>query len=171
MLVCVCLGCRQQYIYINIRRHVCECGSQGDSMLPLLTLGLSAWCAPFCTSKAGTASCLCPAESQCASWALPGEALQREDAGQPWQRDRQTERERDLSRFRHRGGRQTHPERRVMNLEGRVKVRKERNILEMERKSQWQFWFLHPHQVLSLGPLCFTLVIFYIETCQQPYYS
>ncbi|KAF0043299.1 hypothetical protein F2P81_004636 [Scophthalmus maximus] len=49
-------------------------------LLLLLTLGLSAWCAPFCTSKAGTASCLCPADSQRASWALPGEALQREDA-------------------------------------------------------------------------------------------
>ncbi|KAI3377099.1 hypothetical protein L3Q82_000298 [Scortum barcoo] len=57
---------------------------RGDStlLLPLLllTLGLSAWCAPFCTSRAGTASCLCPADLQCASWALPGEALQREDA-------------------------------------------------------------------------------------------
>lgn len=61
----------------------------------LLTLGLSAWCAPFCTSRAGTASCLCPADSQHASWALPGEALQREDAGQPCrgiQRERERER-------------------------------------------------------------------------------
>ncbi|KAK2920294.1 hypothetical protein Q8A73_002498 [Channa argus] len=56
----------------------------GDSTLLLLlttTLGPSAWCAPFCTSRAGTASCLCPADSQCASWALPGVALQRQDAG------------------------------------------------------------------------------------------
>lgn len=39
----------------------------------LLTLGLPAWCGPFCTSRVGTASCLCSAASQCASWALPGE--------------------------------------------------------------------------------------------------
>ncbi|CAL8363344.1 unnamed protein product [Gadus morhua 'NCC'] len=45
----------------------------GDSML-LLTLAQPAWCAPFCTSRAGAASRLGPADSQHASWARPGEA-------------------------------------------------------------------------------------------------
>ncbi|KAJ3594048.1 hypothetical protein NHX12_006380 [Muraenolepis orangiensis] len=48
----------------------------GTSML-LLTLAQPAWCAPFCTSRAGSASRLCPAASQHASWARPGEAERR----------------------------------------------------------------------------------------------
>ncbi|CAL8380124.1 unnamed protein product [Arctogadus glacialis] len=40
----------------------------------LLTLAQPAWCAPFCTSRAGAASRLGPADSQHASWARPGEA-------------------------------------------------------------------------------------------------
>lgn len=79
MLVCMRLGCSDPRVGICV---CCDCGSRGESML-LLTLGLGVWCGPFCTSRAGTASCLCPAYSQHASWALPGEALQREDAGQP----------------------------------------------------------------------------------------
>lgn len=42
-------------------------------LLLLLTLGLSAWCAPFCTSRAGTTSCLCPARQLGATRRGPAE--------------------------------------------------------------------------------------------------
>lgn len=138
----------------------------------LLTLGLSAWCAHFCTSRAGTASCLCPADSLCASWVLPGEALQREDAGQPWQRDREREREvwSKVQRFRYNRGIQTEATSQGTQIVWKLK-KKERRTAPSRQPNDIKFWFLQHRQVSSWGPLHFLQAIFGTHCFLWPFIS